>query len=116
MTEPKLQSFIDEPKNCLLQSINLTELQLITFMFKFFFWNRLLNDERVKKQKKTDVKKMDINWIFITFQIPQIILLTFDGAVNINNYEHYKKVFNGKRKNPNDCDITGTFFIAHEYR
>ncbi|XP_031636611.1 uncharacterized protein LOC116349354 [Contarinia nasturtii] len=47
--------------------------------------------------------------------IPQIILLTFDGAVNLNNYEHYRKVFNGKRKNPNGCDIKGTFFIAHEY-
>lgn len=49
-------------------------------------------------------------------QVPQMILLTFDGAVNLNNFEHYKKVFNGKRKNPNGCDIKGTFFISHEYR
>lgn len=54
--------------------------------------------------------------ISLYFQTPQIILLTFDGAVNLNNYEHYRKVFNGKRKNPNGCDIKGTFFIAHEYR
>ncbi|KAK9870336.1 hypothetical protein WA026_006421 [Henosepilachna vigintioctopunctata] len=47
--------------------------------------------------------------------IPQIILLTFDGAVNLNNFEHYKKVFNKKRQNPNGCDIKGTFFISHEY-
>jgi hypothetical protein len=47
--------------------------------------------------------------------IPQIMLLTFDGAVNLNNYDHYKKVFNGKRQNPNGCDIKGTFFISHEY-
>uniref|UniRef100_A0A1B0CP06 Putative peritrophin-1 n=1 Tax=Lutzomyia longipalpis TaxID=7200 RepID=A0A1B0CP06_LUTLO len=46
---------------------------------------------------------------------PQIILLTFDGAVNLNNFDHYKKVFNGKRKNPNGCPIRGTFFISHEY-
>ncbi|XP_065158582.1 chitin deacetylase 1 isoform X1 [Atheta coriaria] len=46
---------------------------------------------------------------------PQMILLTFDGAVNLNNYEHYKKVFDKKRKNPNGCDIKGTFFISHEY-
>lgn len=45
-----------------------------------------------------------------------MILLTFDGAVNLNNYEHYKKVFNKKRQNPNGCDIKGTFFISHEYR
>lgn len=44
-----------------------------------------------------------------------MILLTFDGAVNLNNYDHYMKVFNGKRKNPNGCDIKGTFFLAHEY-
>ncbi|CAD7090070.1 unnamed protein product [Hermetia illucens] len=47
--------------------------------------------------------------------IPQIVMLTFDGAVNLNNYDHYKKVFNGKRKNPNGCAIKGTFFISHEY-
>lgn len=47
--------------------------------------------------------------------IPQMILLTFDGAVNLNNYHHYKKVFNGNRKNPNGCEIRGTFFVAHEY-
>lgn len=44
-----------------------------------------------------------------------MIMLTFDGAVNLNNFDHYKKVFNGKLKNPNGCPIRGTFFIAHEY-
>nr|XP_022914544.1 uncharacterized protein LOC111425024 [Onthophagus taurus] len=46
---------------------------------------------------------------------PQMILLTFDGAVNLNNYDHYRKVFNKKRFNPNGCAIKGTFFISHEY-
>lgn len=46
---------------------------------------------------------------------PQMILLTFDGAVNLNNYNHYKKVLNGPYKNPNGCDIKGTFYVAHEY-
>lgn len=45
-----------------------------------------------------------------------MIILTFDGAVNLNNYELYKKVFNGKLRNPNDCAIRGTFFLSHEYR
>lgn len=45
---------------------------------------------------------------------PQMILLTFDGAVNLNNYDLYKKVFN-KIKNPNGCPIRGTFFVSHEY-
>lgn len=43
-------------------------------------------------------------------------MLTFDGAVNLNNYDHYNKIFNGKRKNPNGCNIRGTFFMSHEYR
>lgn len=49
-------------------------------------------------------------------QIPQMILLTFDGAVNHNNYDHYQKFLNGKYQNPNGCPIRGTFFISHEYR
>nr|XP_023029804.1 uncharacterized protein LOC111517773 [Leptinotarsa decemlineata] len=48
-------------------------------------------------------------------EIPQMIVLTLDGAVNLNNYDHYRKVFNHKRKNPNGCEIKGTFFISHEY-
>jgi len=37
-----------------------------------------------------------------------------DDSVNQNNYDSYRKVFEG-RKNPNNCPIHGTFFIAHEY-
>ncbi|ENN82894.1 hypothetical protein YQE_00734, partial [Dendroctonus ponderosae] len=48
-------------------------------------------------------------------QTPQMILLTFDGAVNLQNYDHYKKVLNGKRTNPNGCPIKGTFYVSHEY-
>lgn len=44
-----------------------------------------------------------------------MILLTFDGAVNLNNFERYQKVFDGNRANPNGCPIKGTFFVAHEY-
>lgn len=48
-------------------------------------------------------------------QTPQIILLTFDGAVNLNNFDHYKRVFTESQTNPNGCPIRGTFFISHEY-
>lgn len=44
-----------------------------------------------------------------------MIILTFNGAVNQNNYELYQKVFPSSRKNPNGCGIRGTFFVAHEY-
>lgn len=46
---------------------------------------------------------------------PQMILMTFDGAVNVNNYDHYTNVFTPNRTNPNGCPIRGTFFISHEY-
>lgn len=59
----------------------------------------------------------NLNWNdYFYSQIPQIIMLTFDGAVNLNNYQHYQKIFDGKRKNPNGCLIRGTFFMSHEYR
>ncbi|XP_061382748.1 chitin deacetylase 1 [Danaus plexippus] len=48
-------------------------------------------------------------------ETPQMIMLTFDGAVNLNNFDLYKKVFNGKLRNPNGCPIRGTFFLSHEY-
>lgn len=44
-----------------------------------------------------------------------MIVMTFDGAVNINNYDHYQRVFLANRTNPNGCPIRGTFFISHEY-
>lgn len=44
-----------------------------------------------------------------------MILLTFDGAINLNNIKYYKKIFDGSRTNPNGCEIKGTFYIAHEY-
>lgn len=47
--------------------------------------------------------------------VPQMITITFDDAVNNNNIELYNELFNGKRKNPNGCNIKGTFFLSHKY-
>jgi hypothetical protein len=44
-----------------------------------------------------------------------MILMTFDGAVNLNNIGQYDKIFAPNRTNPNGCPIRGTFFISHEY-
>lgn len=39
-------------------------------------------------------------------QVPQMIMLTFDDAMNQDNWELYNKVlFTGERKNPNGCPI-----------
>lgn len=48
-------------------------------------------------------------------EVPQMITITFDDAINNNNIELYKEIFNGKRRNPNGCDIKATFFVSHKY-
>ena len=48
--------------------------------------------------------------------IPQMITITFDDAVNNNNINLYlNDIFNNKRLNPNGCTIKGTFFVSHKY-
>ncbi|KRT82489.1 Carbohydrate-binding protein [Oryctes borbonicus] len=47
--------------------------------------------------------------------VPQMITLTFNGAVNVDNIDLYEDVFNGQRANPNGCQIRGTFFVSHKY-
>ena len=48
-------------------------------------------------------------------QIPQMVTVTFDDAINNNNIDLYEEVFNKKRKNPNGCDIKATFYVSHKY-
>ena len=37
-----------------------------------------------------------------------------DGAVNLNNYAYYKRLFKNLT-NPNGCQALGTFFTLHNY-
>ena len=48
-------------------------------------------------------------------QIPQMIMLNFNGAVNIDNIPIYQKIFAEDLINPNGCSIKGTFFVSHKY-
>jgi len=48
-------------------------------------------------------------------EIPQLVLLTFDDAVNDINKGFYAKLFNRIRLNPNGCPIKATFYVSHEY-
>lgn len=43
--------------------------------------------------------------------VPMMITITFDDAINNNNINLYKDIFNGKRKNPNGCNIKATVGI-----
>lgn len=47
--------------------------------------------------------------------IPQIVMISFDAAVNSDGFSLYEELFNGQFKNPNDCNISATFFVSHEY-
>ncbi|XP_015437349.1 PREDICTED: uncharacterized protein LOC107192572 [Dufourea novaeangliae] len=47
--------------------------------------------------------------------VPQMIIVTFDDAVNAENFELYSKIFSDDRKNPNGCPVRGTFYISHQY-
>ncbi|KAJ0174591.1 hypothetical protein K1T71_009699 [Dendrolimus kikuchii] len=58
----------------------------------------------------------DIPGNLVPSQTPQMITLTFDGAVNHENWEVYTKhIFTSERKNPNECPIKATFFVSHPY-
>lgn len=48
-------------------------------------------------------------------KVPQMIMITFDDAINNNNIELYNTMFDGSRKNPNGCDIKASFFVSHQY-
>jgi len=47
--------------------------------------------------------------------VPQMVTVTFDDAINNNNIDLYKEIFNKQRRNPNGCDIKATFFVSHKY-
>lgn len=56
-------------------------------------------------------------------QVPQMVVLSFSGAVNELVFDHYKKILGYSNKfgsgqsrlNPNGCGIKATFFVSHEY-
>lgn len=66
----------------------------------------------------------DIHYIFIftgnevpqdlsPSTVPQMILLSFDDAVNTRNWNLYNDLLS--YNNPNDCPIKATFFISHQF-
>ncbi|CAG0904840.1 unnamed protein product, partial [Cyprideis torosa] len=44
-----------------------------------------------------------------------MIMISFSGAVNVDNINIFDDIFNGNRQNPNGCQIRGTFFVSHKY-
>ncbi|TRY78381.1 hypothetical protein TCAL_13801 [Tigriopus californicus] len=48
-------------------------------------------------------------------QVPQMVTLTFNGAVNSDNIPIFQEIFKEDFINPNGCSIKGTFFVSHKY-
>ncbi|CAH1795761.1 unnamed protein product [Owenia fusiformis] len=48
-------------------------------------------------------------------ETPQMVMFTFDDAVNAQVWGHFKKLFHPSRKNPNGCPISITLFVSHNY-
>jgi|ERR1740124_172302 len=48
-------------------------------------------------------------------EVPQMITITFNGAVTGENMKVYEKLFSSDRVNPNGCTTKGTFFVSHKY-
>lgn len=46
---------------------------------------------------------------------PQMVILTFDDPVNVRTIDIYKRLFDGRFKNKNNCPIKATFFLSHEW-
>lgn len=49
-------------------------------------------------------------------ETPQMVILTFDDAVNGKTIDTYKTLFDEKNfRNRNNCPIKATFFVSHEW-
>jgi hypothetical protein len=48
-------------------------------------------------------------------QLPMMISITFNGAINTENIPMYQDIFKTERINPNGCTAKGTFFVSHKY-
>ncbi|XP_069981946.1 uncharacterized protein Cda5 isoform X16 [Penaeus vannamei] len=57
----------------------------------------------------------DIPGGFAPETVPQIVLLTFDDAVNDLNKGLYRDLFEVGRTNPNGCPIASTMYVSHEW-
>jgi len=47
--------------------------------------------------------------------LPMMITINFNGAINGDNVPIFDKLFHDERLNPNGCTAKGTFFVSHKY-
>ncbi|UYV75891.1 Cda4 [Cordylochernes scorpioides] len=47
--------------------------------------------------------------------VPQMVALTFGGALNSQTLGYYRKIFRKQRANRDSCPVRGTFFVSGEF-
>ncbi len=47
--------------------------------------------------------------------LPQMVVMTFDGAVNTNNWPLYDALLKKKHGKNGKCPLRGTFFVRNDY-
>lgn len=74
-------------------------------------------DERNCKLPSCRCPAVHVPGGFEPSDIPQMVLITFDDAVNWENWDYYMQLFpkDGSRKNPNGCPISTTLFVSHNF-
>merc|ERR1712002_249786 len=48
-------------------------------------------------------------------EVPQMIMISFNGAVTGENMVIYERLFSASRVNPNGCTAKGSFYVSHKY-
>merc|ERR1719435_751699 len=48
-------------------------------------------------------------------EVPQMIMISFNGAVTGENMNIYERLFSSARVNPNGCTAKGSFYVSHKY-
>ena len=104
--DPWLWNAIPRFAACPIVSAEVSTLQVTQLNTKQQTKISLMNNQRIEPLLPADLP--------ITSQ-PQLVVLTFDDAVNERNAPLYAELFESGRKNPNGCPIAATFFVSHEW-
>ena len=95
--------------NCQNVSVPQIELWLMEWKVIFYQSEHIIVSTSINKYTFILGGKLEIN------TLPQMITLTFNGAVNIDNILIYRRLFHQERLNPNSCTAKATFFVSHKY-
>lgn len=105
----------------------MAQVRVVILLLALFIVNGLSDDIELKKAEKcthdvctppncrcAGMPQLSPEFKGSEKEIPQFVTVTFDDAVTAINYAQYQKLFKDL-KNPDHCDVAGTFYVSHEY-